>query len=240
MLLQRFPVRTQGAPQTKQSRSTSGLLTPDAARGPGGRSRSASIQNARSGSRPPSVNGLGTGSIGRARSPLGFVHTPRPPSNGTGSQSQTGVSASRRDDDNLQSAMSDGSLDEPITAGVRRRRTDSSPVRGDPTVLTPVRTKRLKVHATRVAGDLGISEEELHEFIDVSFPLTLVQLSDTVVCLQTGGIYYMLIDIKATLLRRNDDAKKAELALLKELLDSKDFKVIYCSCLNVWRHKLIK
>jgi hypothetical protein len=136
--------------------------------------------------------------------------------------------------------MSDGSLDEPITAGVRHRWTDSSPVRGDPTVLTPVHTKRLKVYATRVAGDLGVSEEVLHEFIDVSFPLMLVQLSDTVVCLQTGGIYYMLIGIKATLLRWNDDAKKEELALLKELLDSKDFKVIYCSCLNVWRHKLIK
>ncbi|KAG1879857.1 hypothetical protein F4604DRAFT_1923064 [Suillus subluteus] len=204
MLLQHFPVRAQGAPQTKQSHSTSGLLTPDAARGPGSRSHSGSVQSARSGSRPPSVTGLGTGSIGRARSPLGFTHTYKP-SNGTGSQSQTAVGTSGPHDSS-QSATSDASLDELITAGVRRRRTDSSPTHGDPTVLTPIHTKRLKVYATKVTGDLGVSEEELHDFID------------------TGGIYHMLIDIKATLLRQTDDAKKVELALLKELLDSKDFK----------------
>ncbi|KAG2089009.1 hypothetical protein BD769DRAFT_1680160 [Suillus cothurnatus] len=178
-----------------------GLLTPDAARGPGNRSRSASIQSARSVSRPPSVR---TGNIGRARSPLGFTHSYKP-RNGTGSQSQTAVGASGPADSS-QSAMSDASLDELITVGVRRRQTDSSPTRGDPTVLTPVRTKRLKVYATKVTEDLGVPEEELHDFID------------------TGGIYYMLIDIKATLLRRTDDSKKAELTLLKELLDSKDFK----------------
>ncbi|KAG1804059.1 uncharacterized protein BJ212DRAFT_1486897 [Suillus subaureus] len=102
--------------------------------------------------------------------------------------------------------MSDGSLDENITTGVCHQRTDSSPDHGDPTVLMPVCTKRLKVYAMKVAKDLGVAEEELHEFID------------------TGGIYYMLIDIKATLLRRNEDARKIELAQLKELLDSKDFK----------------
>ncbi|KAG1880853.1 hypothetical protein F4604DRAFT_1922478 [Suillus subluteus] len=190
--------------KTKQSRSTSGLLTPDAARGPGSRSRSGSVQSARSGSRPPSVTGLGTGSIGCAHSPLGFTHMYKP-SNGTGSQSQTAVGASGPHDSS-QSATSDALLDELITAGVRRRQTDSSPTRGDPTVLTPICTKRLKVYAMKVTGDLGVSEEELHDLID------------------TGGIYHMLIDIKATLLRRTDDAKKAELTLLKELLDSKDFK----------------
>ncbi|KAG1836046.1 hypothetical protein DFJ58DRAFT_735261 [Suillus subalutaceus] len=119
--------------------------------------------------------------------------TSRPPSSSTSSQSQSAVGASHSRD-NLQSAMSDGSLDENITTGVHCRRTDSSPDRGDPTVLTPV------------ANDLGVAEEELHEFID------------------TGGIYYMLIDIKATLLRWNEDTRKIELAQLKELLDSKDFK----------------
>ncbi|KAG2089050.1 uncharacterized protein F5147DRAFT_780785 [Suillus discolor] len=201
MLLQRFPVCTQGAPQTKGPTSL-GLLMPDAARGLRGRNHSASIQSARSGSQPPSAR---AGSIGHARSPLGLAHTSRSPSNCTGSQSQTAVSASRPHD-NLQSAMSDESLDEPIIAGVCRHRADSSPSHGDPTVLTPVHTKRLKVYALKVAGDLGISEEELHEFID------------------TGGIYYMLIDIKATLLRRNDDTQNVELTQLKELLDSKDFK----------------
>ncbi|KAG2357554.1 hypothetical protein BDR07DRAFT_1490588 [Suillus spraguei] len=129
----------------------------------------------------------------------------RSSSNGPGSQSQTAVSASRPHD-NLQSAMSDESLDEPIIAGVCRHKADSSPSHGDPTVLTPVRTKRLKVYGLKVAEDLGIGEEELHEFID------------------TGGIYYMLIDIKATLLRWNDDTRNMELTQLKELLDSKDFK----------------
>ncbi|KAG1892232.1 hypothetical protein F4604DRAFT_1912963 [Suillus subluteus] len=130
-----------------------------------------SIQSAHSGSRPPSVTGLGTGSIGHARSPLGFTHTYKP-SNGTGSQSQTAVYAAAE----LIPAL----------------------LVANPTVLTPIRTKRLKVYATKVAGDLGVSEEELHDFID-----------------------------------------KVELTLLKELLDSKDFKV-YCSCPIVWRHKLIK
>ncbi|KAG1824630.1 uncharacterized protein BJ212DRAFT_1295755 [Suillus subaureus] len=36
----------------------------------------------------------------------------------------------------------------------------------------------------------------------------------------------MLIDIKATLLRQNEDARKIELTQLKELLDSKDFKML--------------
>jgi hypothetical protein len=49
----------------------------------------------------------------------------------------------------------------------------------------------------------------------------------------------MLIDIKATLLRRSDDAKKIELAQLKELLNSEDFKV-YCGCPKVPQHKLIQ
>ncbi|KAG2142876.1 uncharacterized protein EDB93DRAFT_1252138 [Suillus bovinus] len=197
MLLQLFPVRTQGAPQTKGSTSL-GLLTPDAARGLRGRNRSASIQSACSGSQPPAAR---AGSIGHACSPLGLAHTSRSPSNGTGSQSQTAVSASRPHN-NLQSAMSDESLDEPIIAGVHRRQADSSPSRGDPTVLTPVRTKR----------------------IEGRWRLSASQLFDTATCLQTRGIYYMLIDIKATLLRRNDDTRNVELTQLKELLDSKDFK----------------
>jgi hypothetical protein len=48
----------------------------------------------------------------------------------------------------------------------------------------------------------------------------------------------MLIDIKATLLRWTDDSKKVELTLLKELLDSKDFKV-HCCCPIVWWHNVI-
>jgi hypothetical protein len=108
-----------------------------------------------------------TGNIGHACSPLGFTHSHKP-RNGTGSQSQTAVGASGPADSS-QSATSDASLNELITVGVCCCQTNSSPTRGDPTVLTPVHTKRLKVYATKVAEDLGVPEEELHDFIDVSF-----------------------------------------------------------------------
>lgn len=38
----------------------------------------------------------------------------------------------------------------------------------------------------------------------------------------------MLIDLKAALFKRNEDQEKAALLELKELIDSKDFKVSIC------------
>ncbi|OAX34516.1 hypothetical protein K503DRAFT_833181, partial [Rhizopogon vinicolor AM-OR11-026] len=73
--------------------------------------------------------------------------------------------------------------------------------------------QRLKVYATKVTEDTGVSEKLLHDFID------------------TGEIYYMLIDIKASLLLRSEGNRSSILADLKELLESKDLKVFVATVL---------
>ncbi|KAG2114936.1 hypothetical protein BD769DRAFT_1391322 [Suillus cothurnatus] len=67
-------------------------------------------------------------------------------------------------------------------------------------------SKRLKVYATRVAEEKGVSEKSLHDFID------------------TGGIFYMLIDLKVCMLLNSVTNRETILNDLKELLESKDFK----------------
>ncbi|KAG2143512.1 uncharacterized protein EDB93DRAFT_1241410 [Suillus bovinus] len=92
-------------------------------------------------------------------------------------------------------------------AGVRRQRTYSDAGLGDPTVLTPSRAKRLKTYAKKVAEENDVPERGLFDFID------------------TGGIYYMLIDLKVCMMKMDSTRKAAMLADVKELLNSKDFKV---------------
>ncbi|KAH7919606.1 hypothetical protein BV22DRAFT_1133717 [Leucogyrophana mollusca] len=184
-------------------RSASGarnaLLTPDATEGhPRGRSRSVSVNSGRTASRPAS------GSISRARSPLGTAlpQTSRTPSVASTSRAPLGSSA-------LRPVTPDSSVSGPISAGLRRRRSDSfgsASARSDPTVLTPQRTKRLKEYARKKARETGVDDESLCQFID------------------SGGIYHMLVDLKANLLKKNVEEENTGLADLKELLDSKDFK----------------
>ncbi|KAG2145796.1 hypothetical protein DEU56DRAFT_910079 [Suillus clintonianus] len=140
------------------------------------------------GSRPPS-------NIGRARSPLGG-HQPLVPTSAHSVFQTPGISRAPSDD---------GSFDEPITAGVRRKRVDSTG-QGYSATLTPRSTKRLKVYANKVAEEVGVPNTSLHEFIDC------------------GGIYQMLIRIAALVLKNDVDEKLKLLANLKELLNSKDFK----------------
>ncbi|OJA16731.1 hypothetical protein AZE42_12852 [Rhizopogon vesiculosus] len=101
---------------------------------------------------------------------------------------------------------SDGSLEEPVSAGVHRQRTDSGAGLGDPTMLTPSRTKRLKMYARKVAEENDVPEQGLFDFVD------------------TGGIYYMLIDLKVCMMKIDSTRKTTILADIKELLNSKDFK----------------
>lgn len=70
----------------------------------------------------------------------------------------------------LRAAASDtSSVDEPISAGVRRSRDVSADDPGnDPTCLSPRRIKRLKVHAKKLADDLQIPGKSLIEFIEMS------------------------------------------------------------------------
>ncbi|KAG2134888.1 uncharacterized protein EDB93DRAFT_1254391 [Suillus bovinus] len=148
--------------------------------------------------RPSSACGsAAAGDIGRARSPLGTFKT-------SASQGQTGIGhcgSIRRSPE-----LSDDSLEEPISAGVRRQRTYSDAGLGDPTVLTPSRAKRLKTYAKKVAEENDVPERGLFDFID------------------TSGIYYMLIDLKVCMMKMDSTRKAAMLADVKELLNSKDFK----------------
>ncbi|KIK36596.1 hypothetical protein CY34DRAFT_16277 [Suillus luteus UH-Slu-Lm8-n1] len=105
----------------------------------------------------------------------------------------------------LHSRSPADSLDEPISAGMRRRRSSSAD-HSNPFLLTPRVSKRLKVYATRVAEETGVSEKPLHDFID------------------TGGIYHMLIDLKVCMLLNSVVNRETILNDLKELLESKDFK----------------
>jgi hypothetical protein len=65
--------------------------------------------------------------------------------------------------------LSDDSLEEPISAGIRCQRTYFNAGLGDPTVLTPSRAKRLKTYAKKVAKENDVPERGLYDFIDVSY-----------------------------------------------------------------------
>lgn len=161
MLLQRFPMRSgnsnhTGSSQPRRAGSTSGLLTPGVAGGPRSRSLSASVP--RGASRAP-LSGTGN-TIQRARSPLG---TSQPRSNQSSSTTAIG-----RPSGIIVQTPSEGSLDEPIMAGVRRRRSDSIDEYDMTQSLSPSQTKKLKLYADEVAERTGCPREVLHNFVDVS------------------------------------------------------------------------
>ncbi|KAG2336389.1 hypothetical protein BDR05DRAFT_1005925 [Suillus weaverae] len=60
------------------------------------------------------------------------------------------------------------SLDEPISTAVRRHRNDRTSHYGDPTKLTPQRTKRLKMHAKMLCEDNEVPTGEVMSFIDTN------------------------------------------------------------------------
>jgi len=166
-MISRYPVRPRGSkpPAGTQNRGLGGgsssLLTPDInllrSRG---RSASTSSRLQVDRTRPSSAcSSAAVGDIGRARSPLGTFET-------SASQGQTGIGhgGSIR----CSPELSDDSLEEPISAGVRRQRTYSDAGLGDPTVLTPSRAKRLKMYAKKVAEENNVPERGLFDFIDVS------------------------------------------------------------------------
>ncbi|KAG1870899.1 hypothetical protein F4604DRAFT_1681752 [Suillus subluteus] len=101
---------------------------------------------------------------------------------------------------------SEGSLDEPIMAGVRRRRSDSIDEYDMTQSLSPSQTKKLKLYTDEVAERTGCPREVLHNFVDA------------------GSVFHMLIDLKANSFIRIDEQEKAALVDLKELIDSKDFR----------------
>ncbi|KAG2062582.1 hypothetical protein BDR04DRAFT_1164971 [Suillus decipiens] len=75
------------------------------------------------------------------------------------------------------------SLDEPISTAVRRRRNSGTSNHGDPTKLTPQRTKRLKTYAKKMCQDNDVPARDVMCFID------------------SGDIFFMLIDLKITLIK---------------------------------------
>ncbi|KAG2156929.1 uncharacterized protein EDB93DRAFT_1247117 [Suillus bovinus] len=98
------------------------------------------------------------------------------------------------------------SLDKPISAGIHRRRDSGPPNHGDPTKLTPQRAKHLKMHAKKACEENDVPEEDVMTFIN------------------SGDIFYMLIDLKITLVKLCQGNKARRLQELKDALESKDFE----------------
>ncbi|KAG1797046.1 uncharacterized protein HD556DRAFT_1441211 [Suillus plorans] len=95
------------------------------------------------------------------------------------------------------------SLNEPISAGVRRRRDSRT---SDPIKLTPQCTKHLKMYAKKLCEDNDVPTGEVMCFID------------------SGDIFYMLIDLKVTLIKLCEGNKASKMQELKDALESKDFE----------------
>ncbi|KAG2126139.1 hypothetical protein BD769DRAFT_1668573 [Suillus cothurnatus] len=86
-------------------------------------------------------------------------------------------------------------IDQPISAdvnaGVRRRRGSSV----DAMQLTPRRTKRLKTHAQQLATDYGVPLKKLLAFIE------------------NGNLFHMLLELRASQLKREEENEDFESAL---------------------------
>ncbi|KAG1735637.1 uncharacterized protein EDB91DRAFT_1250471 [Suillus paluster] len=98
------------------------------------------------------------------------------------------------------------SLDEPISTAVRRCRNSRTSHHGDPTKLTPQWTKRFKIYAKKLCEDNEVPTGEVMRFID------------------SGDMFYMLIDLKITLVKLYEVNKAKRLQELKDALESKDFE----------------
>ncbi|KAG1733334.1 uncharacterized protein EDB91DRAFT_1251337 [Suillus paluster] len=141
------------------------------------------------------------GNIACARSPLGTF----PVDSTSLSHSLTTVGDNMAHSAVPHSPSSGDSINEPITTGIHRQRTYSAAGHDDPTILMPSRMKWLKIYAEKAAEN-DVSEKGLNDFID------------------TGGIYYMLIDLKVCMMKFDVAQRAAILLDLKELINSKDFK----------------
>ncbi|KAI6152682.1 hypothetical protein BKA82DRAFT_168631 [Pisolithus tinctorius] len=96
------------------------------------------------------------------------------------------------------------SLEDPISLGIRQHQDDD--VENSSTQLTPQHIKHLKTYAKKLCKDLSIEEKAVFDFIN------------------TGGLFSMLVDIKATFVTYNASNKASELQVLQETLTSKDFE----------------
>ncbi|KAI6017559.1 hypothetical protein BKA83DRAFT_10252 [Pisolithus microcarpus] len=101
-----------------------------------------------------------------------------------------------------QRATSVGVLDEPISAGVRRERDDDD----DLSQLDSHRVKHLKLYAKKIAEVNQILEKGLMEFVN------------------TGDLFYMLVDIKAHLIKSDATKQTNQFQVLQDTLRGKDFE----------------
>ncbi|KIK34740.1 hypothetical protein CY34DRAFT_17510 [Suillus luteus UH-Slu-Lm8-n1] len=104
-------------------------------------------------------------------------------------------------------------LDEPISAGVCQCRDSGPSTHGVPTKLTPQLTKHLKMHAKKACEENDVLQEEVMTFID------------------SGDIFYMLIDLRITLVKLCEGNKDKRMQELKDSLESKDFENGLYNCL---------
>ncbi|KAG6369422.1 hypothetical protein JVT61DRAFT_14906 [Boletus reticuloceps] len=98
-------------------------------------------------------------------------------------------------------------LDESISAGVRRPRSNSfDDINSDPMQLSPQCVKRLKTYAKDLCSTLEIPEKNLLAFVE------------------SGDVYHMLVNMKASLIKYEIEASANKSNALQETLASKDFE----------------
>ncbi|KAG1750075.1 hypothetical protein EDB19DRAFT_1904327 [Suillus lakei] len=184
----------------------------------GGNQRSRSPSQAGQLPRPQSNPGtLGARSIGRSTTPDpgsgsssnylsagGHGNTSRSPNHQSTTPSGDGPAVPGLEVQPPSSPTS--SLDEPISTAVRRRRNSGTSNHGDPTKLTPQRTKRLKTYAKKMCEDNDVPTRDVMCFID------------------SGDIFFMLIDLKITLIKLCEGNRAKRMQELKDALESKDFE----------------
>ncbi|KAI9568757.1 hypothetical protein HD554DRAFT_713099 [Boletus coccyginus] len=98
-------------------------------------------------------------------------------------------------------------VEEPISAGVRRRRNSEDHDNSHSAQLSPRRMKRLKTYAKDLCDELEIPEKKLFDFVE------------------SGNVYYMLVNMKASLLKYESTNQANESKLILETLTSKDFEI---------------
>ncbi|KIK75610.1 hypothetical protein PAXRUDRAFT_18844 [Paxillus rubicundulus Ve08.2h10] len=109
-----------------------------------------------------------------------------------------------------QSTSDSSSLDEPIHAGGCRSQDDNS--ENDLTQLSPQYVKRLKLFSNQHCNTLKIPEKAVLDFID------------------TGNLFYMLVDMKATMTKYKFTHQANQFQGLQDTLWSKDFELQLRSC----------
>ncbi|KAI5995505.1 hypothetical protein EDD15DRAFT_2365686 [Pisolithus albus] len=98
-------------------------------------------------------------------------------------------------------------LEDSISAGIRRRRSDPpDDFDSDPTQLSPRRVKRLKIYAKDLCKELDIPEKNLLDFVE------------------TGNMFHMLVNVKASLIKNEIEFHTNKSNALQEILATKDFE----------------